>query len=89
MSWTAVEEPIDGYHVAFRSASADEWTNVYTTAQTLSLDLENLKKGDVYRLRVAAFNAAGNGIPSKASKIHIKEGGTSLIKSFNFKRISV
>ncbi len=73
--WTAVEEPIDGYHLAFRSTSAIEWTNVYTTAQTLSLNLDNLNNGDVYRVRVAAFNAAGNGIPSGGTEVHLKEGG--------------
>ncbi|XP_078344933.1 uncharacterized protein LOC144630436 [Oculina patagonica] len=72
--WTAVVEPIDGYHLAYRSTSAVEWTNVYTTAQTLSLDLENLNNGDVYRVRVAAFNAAGNGIPSEGTEVHLKEG---------------
>ena len=84
MVWTAVEEPIEGYHVAFRSTSAREWTSVYTTAQTLSLHLENLNKGDVYRVRIAAFNSAGNGIPSKGTEIRIKEGG-SFINSLIFK----
>lgn len=76
VSWTAVKEPIAGYQVAFRSISAGEWTSVYASAQTLSMHLENLKKGDVYRLRIAAFNAAGNGVPSDGTEIHLKEGGT-------------
>ena len=75
VSWTAVKEPIEGYQVAFRSTSAGEWTSVYTTSETFSKHLENLKKGDVYRLRIAAFNAAGNGVPSDGTEIHMKEGG--------------
>ena len=75
MSWTAVKEPIAGYQVAFRSTSAGEWKSVYANSQTLSKHLENLKKGDVYRLRIAAFNAAGNGVPSDGAEIHMKEGG--------------
>lgn len=75
VSWTAVKEPIAGYQVAFRSTSAGEWTSVYATSQTFSMHLENLKKGDVYRLRIAAFNAAGNGVPSDGAEIHMKEGG--------------
>lgn len=76
VSWTAVKEPVAGYQVAFRSISAGEWTSVYASAQTLSMHLENLKKGDVYRLRIAAFNAAGNGVPSDGTEIRLKEGGT-------------
>ena len=64
-----------GYQVAFRSTSAGEWTSVYTTSQTLSMQLDDLKKGDVYRLRIAAFNDAGNGVPSDGTEIHMKEGG--------------
>ena len=82
MSWTAVEEPIEGYRVAFRSTSAEEseeWTSKYTTAQTHTLHLEDLKEGDVYRLRVAAFNNAGNGIPSTGAEIRMKEGGTLIL----------
>lgn len=75
VSWTAVKESIAGYQVAFRSTSAGEWTSVYATSQTFSMHLENLKKGDVYRLRIAAFNAAGNGVPSDGAEIHMKEGG--------------
>lgn len=75
VSWTAVKEPVAGYQVAFRSISAGEWTSVYASSQTLSMHLENLKKGDVYRLRIAAFNAAGNGVPSDGTEIHMKEGG--------------
>lgn len=71
-----MKEPIAGYQVAFRSTSAGEWKSVYTTSQTLSIHLENLKKGDVYRLRIAAFNAAGNGVPSEGTEIQMKEGGT-------------
>lgn len=71
-----MKEPIAGYQVAFRSTSAGEWTSVYTTSQNLSIHLENLKKGDVYRLRIAAFNAAGNGVPSEGTEIQMKEGGT-------------
>lgn len=69
-------EKIEGYHVAFRSTSYNEWISVYTNAQTLSLHLTNLKNGNVYRIRVAAFNTAGNGIPSDAVEILMKEGGT-------------
>ena len=39
------------------------------------MHLENLKKGDVYRLRIAAFNAVGNGVPSDGAEIHMREGG--------------
>ena len=70
-----MKEPIAGYQVAFRSTSAGEWTSVYTTSQTLSMHLENLKTGDVYRVRIAAFNAAGNGVPSDGTEIHMEEGG--------------
>jgi len=75
VSWTAVREPIVGYQVAFRSTSCGEWTSEYTTSQTLSMHLENLKRGDVYRLRIAAYNAAGNGVPSDGTEIHMEEGG--------------
>ena len=39
------------------------------------MHLENLKRGDVYRLRIAAYNAAGNGVPSDGTEIHMEEGG--------------
>ena len=39
------------------------------------MHLENLKNGDVYRLRIAAYNAAGNGVPSDGAEIHMKERG--------------
>lgn len=83
MSWTAVKEPIVGYQVAFRSTSSGEWKSVYTSSQTLSMHLKNLKKDDVYRLRIAAFNAAGNGVPSDGAEIHMKEGGNTCLKMIN------
>lgn len=83
-----MKEPISGYQVAFRSISAGEWTSVYTSSQTLSMHLENLKNGDVYRLRIAAFNAAGNGVPSDGTEIHLKEGGTCNVVNSRFCNVS-
>lgn len=68
-------DKIEGYHLAFRSNRTNEWTNLYTDNLTLSLSLVNLTNGDVYRIRVAAFNSEGNGIPSDAVEIQMVERG--------------
>ena len=73
--WTPVQEPITGYQVGYRSSNSGEWKSVLVTPQTLSIQLENLREGNIYRILVAAFNRSGNGIPSKGVEIRMKEGG--------------
>ena len=75
MSWTPVEESINGYYLVYRSINTSQWTSERTDALTLSRPLVNLTSGDVYRIRVAAFNSEGNGIPSEAVEIKMEEGG--------------
>ena len=75
VSWKAVDEAVAGYQVAYRSSSSGEWNSVFTAPHMLSLQLENLIAGDVYRVKLAAFNSSGNGIPSKGVEIRMEEGG--------------
>ena len=95
VSWTApASGRVDGYHVAYRAASSEEWTQADTAADTVSFSHSDNTEGVEYSYRVRAHNTAGNSpwsetetatrlaVPGAPANVSAQVSGNNIIVSW-------